>query len=89
MAPRPRKKLDPKSKDFSTRFALHLRNRLERRGLTTADFLQQLQAAGLQVSGEAIRKWLSGAHLPRPQDAETIGTVLRMRDYRHVWPAPP
>jgi len=86
MAPRPRKPLDPKSHDFGTRFGLHLRSLLDKRNLGPSEFLSGLKREGVDVSSEAVRKWLAGDRLPRPQDMEQIGRVLRLKDYRHVLP---
>jgi hypothetical protein len=54
--------------------------------MTPADFLDRIQAAGLDVSEMAVRKWIAGEHLPRPQDAPMIGRVLGLKDYRQLWP---
>lgn len=86
MAPRARKHLDPHSTRFEIRFAIHLRELLDKRKLTPVDFIDRLQAAGVNVSAIAVRKWIAGAHLPRPQDAPAIGRVLGLKDYRHLWP---
>lgn len=88
MSPRPRKHLDQRSKRFETRFAIHLRDMLDKRGMTAAEFLARMQAAGVDVTIEAVKKWLRAERLPRPQDAETIGRILGIKDYRHVWPDP-
>ncbi len=88
MAPRPRKALNPKSTDFGVRFGIHLRALLDKRKLETVDFIALIQKSGIDVAANAIRKWLSGDRLPRPQDAERIGEVLRLKDYREVWPPP-
>lgn len=86
--PRPRKEIDPKSKEYGDRFALRLRDLLDRRKLNAAEFLDRVRAAGVDVSAEAIRKWIAGDHLPRPQDMPAIGTVLGLRDYRDLLPPP-
>lgn len=86
MAPRPRKELDPKSDRYEIRFAIHLRDLLEKRGLTPIEFIQKVQDAGIDVSTIAIRKWIAGDHIPRPQDTPAIARVLGLDDYRHLWP---
>jgi len=86
MSPNKRKSLSPKSKDFSTRFAIHLRKLLDDRDIGPADFRDKLQSAGLHVSIESVTKWLNGSRIPRPQDAPTIGRILALKDYRHLWP---
>jgi transcriptional regulator with XRE-family HTH domain len=86
MSPRARKPLDPRSKRFEVRFARRLRDLLTARGMTTAEFLERLQRAGLDVSIEAVKKWLNGGRVPHPSDAEQIGRVLGLDDYRHLWP---
>ena len=86
MSPRPRKHLDPKSKRFEIRFAIHLRKLLGESKLTAAEFLERIQAAGVDVSAMAVRKWIAGEHIPRPQEAPAIGRVLGLKDYRDLWP---
>ncbi len=88
MAARPRKRLSPRSKKFEVRFAIRLRQRLAELGLGPSEFTEMLRAAGVDVTVEAVKKWLSGDHVPRPADAETIGRVLELDDYRQVWPDP-
>jgi hypothetical protein len=88
MSPRQRKPLDPRSKRFETRFAIQLRELLAKRKMTATDFIQRVQAAGVDVSAIAIRKWLSASHVPRPQDMPAIGRVLGLKDYRHLLPPP-
>ncbi len=88
MSPRPRKHLDPKSRKFEVRFAIRLRKMLDDRNMTPADFVDRLNRAGLDVSFETVKKWMSADRLPRPQDAEAIGKALSLKDYREAWPAP-
>jgi hypothetical protein len=88
MSPRPRKHLDPRSKRFEVRFALRLRALLEDRDFTMIDFVDRLARAGLDVSLESVKKWLSGDRMPRPQDAEVIGRALSLKNYRDIWPDP-
>jgi len=88
MSPRPRKHLDPRSKRFEIRFAILLRKRIDELGYMPADLVDRLQRAGLSVSFELVKKWLSGDRLPRPQDAEAIGKALSLDDYREIWPDP-
>ena len=86
MSPRHRKPLDPRSKRYEVRFARRLRDLLEDREMTTAAFVKRLKSAGVSASGEAVKKWLRGERLPRPQDAEAIGKILGLDDYRTIWP---
>jgi len=86
MSPRARKHLDPKSKRFEVRFAIQLRKMLDLRDIGPSEFRDRLGLAGLEVSIQTVTKWLNATRLPRPQDAETIGAVLRLRDYRLIWP---
>lgn len=88
MTPRQRKELDPKSTDFATRFAIHLRGLFDKRKFSTATFLDELRAGGLDVSDVTVNAWLSGTRLPRVGDLEHIGRVLRIPDYRNVLPKP-
>jgi hypothetical protein len=88
MSPRPRKHLDPRSKRFEVRFAIHLRELLDERGIGPSEFLDRLRGAGADVTGEAVKKWLSGDALPRPPDMERIGKLLCLEDYRFVLPPP-
>src|SRR5262245_8001155 len=86
MAARPRRTLDQRSKRFEVRFAIQLKKFLDDRGFTPADFVERLHRAGLDVSYESVKKWLSGDRLPRPEDAVQIGKALSLDDYRKVWP---
>lgn len=88
MAPRPRKPLDEKSSDYSTRFALNLRKQLDKRKIGQTAFLEALKHAGLEVSTQTVGKWISGDRLPRCYDLEFIGEALGLRDYRQVLPPP-
>lgn len=88
MSPRRRKELNPRSKDFSVRFAIGLRELLEKRELTTAEFWERVQAAGVDVSQETVKCWLNGTRLPLSQDLPGIGVALRMKDYRDLLPRP-
>lgn len=89
MAPRPRKALNPKSKDFPTRFALHMRTLVDERGLSTVEFLSAVQREGLDVSPSTVKKWIAGERLPRIEDLRIIGRVLKLKDYRHALPPLP
>lgn len=86
MTPRNRKPLDQDSPEFTTRFAVHLRQLVTARKFTTAGFHAALQGDGLDVSRTTVVKWLNGERLPRIGDLEHIGRVLRCRDYRMVLP---
>jgi transcriptional regulator with XRE-family HTH domain len=86
MTPRNRKPLDVDSPDFAPRFAIHLRELVAARKLTTPEFHEALQAQGLDVSRATVVKWLNGERLPRVGDLEHIGAVLKCRDYRMVLP---
>jgi len=86
MSPRPRKHLDPRSKRFEIRFAIHLRELMTARRIGPTEFRERLEGAGLEVSIVTVTKWLNGTRLPRPQDAEAIGSILGLKDYRLVWP---
>jgi hypothetical protein len=88
VSPRPRKFLDPRSRRFEVRFAIRLRALLDERKMGPSEFVERLQAAGLDVTIEAVKKWLSGDRLPHADDAEKIGKVLGLKDYRQVWPLP-
>ncbi len=88
MSPRPRKRLDPKSTRFETRFAIRLRELLDKRKLSAAEFLDRVRSAGVDVTRESVNKWIAGYHVPRPQDMPAIGSVLGLRDYRQLLPPP-
>lgn len=88
MSPRARKPLDPKSKDFGVRFAIHLRKLLDKRKLTSAEFLSALRDAGLDVAPVTVKKWISGENVPLAQDFEYIAKALGIRDYRRTLPPP-
>jgi hypothetical protein len=62
--PHPRKRLSAKSKDFQTRFAIRLRKLLDARGIGPSEFVKRLRAAGLPVTKEAVKKWISGDRAP-------------------------
>jgi hypothetical protein len=42
----------------------------------------------VNVSAEAVHKWLAGGRVPRPQDMEAIAGSLGIKDYRKLLPAP-
>ena len=88
MSPRARKQLDPRSKDFKVRFAIHLRGLLAKRKMTAVDFLAALERAGLKVAAVTVRKWLSGENVPQAEDFEAVASALGIRDYRHALPPP-
>src|SRR5262245_542679 len=88
MSPRARKPISPRSRRFEDRFALQLRDLVDKRGWGPSELRQRLDQAGLDVSLPAVKKWLNGSHLPRPQDMEIIGGLLGLRDYRHLLPPP-
>ncbi len=88
MTPRKRKELDPDSRDVGIRFAIHLRKLIDARGMTPADLHAKLVEGGTEVSMELVKKWLRGDGFPRPNDLESLGNALDMRDYRFVLPAP-
>lgn len=88
MAARPRKELDPKSKDFGVRFAIHLRGLLDKRKLGIGEFITLVENSGLDVSLATVKKWLSGDRVPRAEDFEFIGAALRIQDYRQAMPPP-
>lgn len=86
MAPGIRKFISPKSKKFNDRFALHFRSLMDGRGLTPIQLKRELRKLGLVISRETITKWMNGSNLPRPDDMERVAAVLRLRDYRHLFP---
>lgn len=88
VAARERKELDIESTDLAVRFALRLRELLKKKNLGPSEFTSRLQAAGVEVSAEAVKKWISGDRMPRPQDLEAIADVLSVKDYRHLLPPP-
>lgn len=88
MSPRPRKPLDPRSRAFEVRFAIRLRGLLDKRGMSAAELADCLQRAGIDVTSEAVKKWLRAERLPHPADAEVIGRILGLKDYRQLWPPP-
>ena len=88
MTPRRRKFLNPRSDDFGVRFGIHLRELLDKRKLTVGEFSERVQAAGVNVSAEAVHKWIAGGRIPRPQDMEGIAAALGLKDYRHLLPPP-
>jgi hypothetical protein len=86
MAPRKRHDLDPSSDDYATRWAIHLRKLVDQRRLSPAEFREQLEAVGLEVSPQTVKAWLRGRRLPRVADLESIAAVLKVADYRKVLP---
>lgn len=88
MTPRPRHELDPSSDDYGTRWAIHLRKLVDQRRLTAAEFREQLEAVGLEVSHQTVEAWLRGRRLPRVGDLEMIARVLKVADYRKILPPP-
>lgn len=88
MSPRREKQLNPRSRDFPTRFARHLRQLLKRKRLSVAEFRNNLRTAGLNVSMIAVRKWLSAERVPHAQDFEAIAKALGIRNYKNVMPPP-
>jgi hypothetical protein len=88
MSPRARKPLDPKSRKFEVRFAVRLRAVLDEQEMDAVDLADRLQRAGVEVTSEAVKKWLRAERLPHPSDAETIGRILGLKDYRKLWPPP-
>ena len=88
MSPRQRKFLDPRSSDFGVRFAIRLRDLLDKQQLTPAKFVDKLQSAGIDVTLQAVQKWLSAERIPRPQDMETIARLVGLKDYRFLLPPP-
>jgi hypothetical protein len=65
-----------------------LRELLDERQIGPSEFAERLQKVGVDVTVEAVKKWLRGARLPYSGDAEKIGIVLGLKDYRDVWPLP-
>jgi hypothetical protein len=59
---------------------------VDEHGWGPSEFVERLNAAGVDVSLSAVKKWLNGSHFPRPQDMEIIGSVLGLKDYRHLLP---
>lgn len=74
--------------DDLDRFALHLRELLDQRGLSAVNFVERLNEAGLKISQQTALKWISGYHVPHAKDMETIGRVLSLADYRFLLPPP-
>jgi len=89
MSPRPRKHLDSHSRKFEIRFAIAFRAAAEKKSLTTAPELNDFLAdKGVSVSLAAVKKWLNGEAVPRPQLLERIGKALGSKDYRDLLPEP-
>ena len=88
MSPQKRRQLDPRSKKFEVRFAIQLRGLLDRAELGPTEFVAKIKNAGVDYSVEAVKKWLSGQRIPRPQDVEKLGRILGLDDYRKIWPPP-
>ncbi len=88
MAPRKRHDLDPRSDDYGTRWAIHLRKLVDQRRLSPAEFREQLKVEGLEISHQTIEAWLRGRRLPRVGDLERIARVLGTTDYRKILPPP-
>ena len=88
MAPRKRHDLDPSSDDFAVRWAINLRRLVDQRRLSPAEFREQLEAVGLEVSPQTVKAWLRGRRLPRVGDLERIARVLGTTDYRKILPPP-
>src|SRR5262249_54018030 len=85
---RSRKYLNPRSRDFSVRFGIHLRSLVDERKMGTGDFLNALREQDLDVTIEAVKKWLSGDRHPRLRDLERIASALGLSEYPHLLPPP-
>ncbi len=89
MSPRARKPLDPRSPKLEVRFAIQLRALVDKRGWGPTEFHQRVQGCGVDVTIEAVKKWLNGGAVPRSQDLEKIAPLFGMADYRKLLPPPP
>jgi hypothetical protein len=86
--PRGRLGISPKDKDLPARFALRLRELMERRGWNSRDVADLVTREGVPVMDRAVDAWLAGRRLPKLKDLERIGTALGLADYRDLLPAP-
>jgi hypothetical protein len=66
-----------------------LRALLDEGGMDASEFVERVQAAGVDVTSEAVKKWISGDSVPRAQDLERIGHALGLKDYRRQLLPPP
>lgn len=86
--PKARKHLDPRSRRYEIRFAIQFREMIDARGIRAVELPAKLRREGVDVTLEAVKKWLRGERLPHPADAEALGRVLGLKDYRKLWPPP-
>src|SRR5262245_51148958 len=72
--PRRRNEIKPADAvELPERFALHLREIMERRGLSSKGVAELLAKAGLDVGHRGVDVWLRGEGLPKAKDLERIG----------------
>jgi|GEM_PF-6653700 len=86
MSPQTRKDLDPAK--LNERFGLHFQGLIETAGITVGELEKQMVAAGHKISKQGIRHWTRGDAFPSPFAMETLATIFRLEDYRHVLPPP-
>lgn len=85
---RERKTLDPLSADLQVRFALHLRDMLDKKKWSPSDLSERLKTHGLDIDPAGVNVWLRGDGLPKAKDLEAVGNALGLKDYRKVLPEP-
>jgi transcriptional regulator with XRE-family HTH domain len=86
--PHERLPISGSNRDLSARFARGLRDLLEKRGLSSRELCELVNAAGVKIDKRAVDHWLAGRRLPRLGDLERIGTALELDDYRDLLPEP-
>lgn len=86
--PRRRNDISPSATGLPERFALHLRDLMERRGWSSKQVAELVTEAGLPLGDRAVDSWLRGESMPKAKDLETIGVALGLADYRDLLPKP-
>lgn len=82
MSPKPRKELTAKEKRTPRgKFATHLRELLEARGITSAELAKKLD-----IKEPTVRYWLRGETFPDIETLAALGKILGLEDYRQVLP---
>jgi len=86
---RQRVDINAKTKDFGQRFALRLREVMDKRKLSSADVAELITKAGVsKMSARGVDAWLRGTSGPKFRDLERIGRALGFEDYRDLLPQP-
>lgn len=84
----PRKKIDPRTKKLQQRFGLHLRELMDKKGLSAGDLHRFLEAEEIEISVSAVTKWMRGEGFPNVLTLAVIAQALGVSDYRKVLPPP-